>query len=203
MAGPYQYSWQPGAAARARGLGIMLRSMVPADIDDSFAAQLRDPEVSRNLDLGRGAQGITRQRLINGLAAYDNRRKFLVGIWPVDGSRLLGFCTAKITPRNSTALITVAITEKQQWSRRAGTIATLLLRGFLFDAVKVHKIAAHVYAENTGTIDLALRLGWTREGQLRQAEPDGKGGWRDIVLIGIFRDEHGKVPDPEPYAPPR
>jgi RimJ/RimL family protein N-acetyltransferase len=66
------------------------------------------------------------------------------------------------------------------WSKGAGTAGTLLLRSFLFDAVGVHKVAARIYANNTGTIRLTERLGSTREALLREVEVDATGARRDV-----------------------
>jgi RimJ/RimL family protein N-acetyltransferase len=165
--------------------------MTPADIDDALVAQLRDPLVSGNLAVARNPAMITRPGLLHSLDRYDHRRKFWLGLWRDGEMQRLGCCLASVDTWR-VATITIAITDRGQWSKGAGTAGTLLLRSFLFDAVGVHKVAARIYANNTGTIRLTERLGSTREALLREVEVDATGARRDVVLFGILREEHAR-----------
>jgi RimJ/RimL family protein N-acetyltransferase len=193
--------WQPGTPVRATGLGVLLRTMLAADVDDALVAQRRDPDVSGNLAIGRDAANLTQERLLRWLGTFDNGRNFWFGIWAASAGQRLGFCTARID-NFGVATPTLVITERALWSHGAAAAATLVLRNFLFDVVKVHKLAARVYVDNKVVIDALERYGWVREGTLREAEPDGKGGRRDVVLYGMLRAEHEHGPRPKPFTMP-
>jgi len=193
--------WKPGDPVSVSGLGVQLRSLAPADIDEDFVAQMRDPEVLAHLAIGRNPGGITRASLRKFLAGFDNRRQFFFGIHPAGAASRLGFCWVLRNPGGA-AIPTLAITRRDQWRNGAGAAAVRVLREFLFNTVGVHKLAARVYDANVEVIRGLEKYGWVREGVLREAEPDGKGGWRDIVVMGLLRREHAATPVPPPYSPP-
>src|SRR5436190_19691997 len=114
--------WKPGHPAQVVGFGVLLRSMSPSDIDDAFIAQLRDPQVSSHLGLGRNPSALSRENLLKMLAGFDNRQSFWFGIWPEAGGERLGFIWASISWAG-VASITLAITERAQWGQGAGSAA--------------------------------------------------------------------------------
>ena len=63
-------------------------------------------------------------------------------------------------------------------------------------------MTARVYSNNTPVMQGLSEYGWVREGVLREAEPDGHGGRRDIVLFGMLRAEHLAGKPVEPFTMP-
>jgi len=189
-------AWTPGLPVSFSGLGVTLRSMVPADVDDKLLERLRDPRVSSQLMLGT----LNRDAFLRGLARFDNRRSFFLAITPRGNRDLLGFAFVR-TDAQLVSVITLAVTDIQQWRRNVSAAAMYLLRLFLFDTVKVHKLACRVFSTNP-TVSAALEdYGWVREGVLREAEAEGRDGRRDIVLFGMMRAEHLAGKMVKPYLP--
>jgi RimJ/RimL family protein N-acetyltransferase len=54
----------------------------------------------------------------------------------------------------------------------------------------VHRVELQALASNSRAINCYLACGFRREGVRREAElyPDG---WKDFILMGILRSEHG------------
>jgi ribosomal-protein-alanine N-acetyltransferase len=74
--------------------------------------------------------------------------------------------------------------------RGLGTAAQRLLVDSLFRFTTVHRLEAGTEAGNLAEQKALERLGFTREGVLRQvAFRDG--AWRDAVLYGLLRGEYG------------
>ena len=192
--------WKPGMPGRVEGYGLVLRGLAKAEIDDDFVAQLRNPAVSGTLALGRNRDALTPENLRRWLASFDNRVSFFFGVYAAEGGRRLGFCWSLPESAADVAVLTLGITDPESWRRGAGHAATYLLRRFLFDAVKVHKVVARVYGDNPDVIRRCNESGWIPEGVLREAEPDGKGGRRDIHVFGMLRADHLAGAKPRPYA---
>jgi len=193
-------TWKPGSPARVAGYGIELRTLTPGDIEEALVAQLRNPEVSRHLALFADPALLTRENLLRILKTFDNRRNFFFAITASGDPRLLGLCWAR-TNEAGVATLTLAVTDPAQWRRGLGIATTYLLRNFLFNAVKIHKAVARAYSDNAAVIARLERTGWVREGLLREAEPDGKGGRRDVVVYALLREEHERGPKPNPLLP--
>jgi RimJ/RimL family protein N-acetyltransferase len=153
-----------------------------------------------NLAAGRNPAAITRPNLRKFLASFDNRRQFFLGIHPAGEADRLGFCWA-LREHGGAAVLTLAIMRRDQWGHGAAAAATRVFKEFLFDTVGVHKLVARAYETNTVVVRGLEHYGWVREGVLRQAEPDGKGGWRNVVLFGLLRGENAATPPPAPYSP--
>jgi RimJ/RimL family protein N-acetyltransferase len=192
-------SWKPGTPVRIAGLGVALRSLGPTDMDDAFLAQLRSPAVARFLTLGRNPATLAREELLQMLKVFDNRGNFLFGISGEGDPRRLGFCWVR-SDVSGVASLTLAIPDADLHRRGLAAAASYVLRCFLFDVVRIPKLAARVYADNAPVIQGMKKYGWVLEGRLRQAVPDGKGGRRDILLYAMLRQDHLRGAKPKVFA---
>lgn len=62
---------------------------------------------------------------------------------------------------------------------------------YAFSSIKLHKICGQALGFNSGSIRFHEKLGFTREGVLRQQHFDGK-TYQDIICFGLMHDEwHG------------
>lgn len=73
-----------------------------------------------------------------------------------------------------------------------GTEAMRAFITYCFDELNMHKLRASVYEHNDPSIGLFEKLGFEREGRLRD-EYYKQGEYRDIIRFGLLQDEH----DPE------
>lgn len=91
---------------------------------------------------------------------------------------------------NRKAEITIVIVPKFQ-KRGFGTQALSFIMEFAFHQLNFHRLEAEVYDYNQGSIRLLEKLGFTKEGVLREAKyADGK--YHDIIRYGILKDEYKK-----------
>lgn len=74
----------------------------------------------------------------------------------------------KIHPRNKNAEFGIAIGDKRYWSRGYGKEASQLIIGYGFKKLKLHRIYLGVYDYNPRAIKLYKKLGFKKEGILRE-----------------------------------
>jgi ribosomal-protein-serine acetyltransferase len=73
------------------------------------------------------------------------------------------------------------------------TEAARAVVGFAFDRLSLHRIELHAAPGNAGSIAVAERAGFRREGLLRHGSR-GADGWYDVYVYGLLAD------DPRPGA---
>jgi ribosomal-protein-alanine N-acetyltransferase len=92
--------------------------------------------------------------------------------------------------KNRHAQLGILIGVKELWSKGHGTEATRLLVKFAFDTLNLNRVWLHVYEDNVRGIRAYEKVGFKKEGLLRQDHfRDGK--YIDTVVMGIVRDEWG------------
>jgi RimJ/RimL family protein N-acetyltransferase len=88
----------------------------------------------------------------------------------------------------SNAEIGINIGEKEYWGKGCGTDAMRILVKFAFDRMNLHRVYLHVSALHQGGIRCYEKIGFKREGVLREDRYlDGK--YHDTVVMGILRGE--------------
>ena len=86
------------------------------------------------------------------------------------------------------AIFYLAILDPIYWSRGLGTEATQLMVDYAFKTLNLNRIQLHVCAENIPAIKIYQRVGFQKEGVLRQAM-FRNGGYFDFWVMGILRDD--------------
>ena len=89
------------------------------------------------------------------------------------------------------AVFYLAILRPECWSKGFGTEATQLMVDYAFDTLNLNRIQLHVYAENLLAIKIYQKVGFSREGILRQAMYR-KGAYCDFWVMGLLREEWAK-----------
>lgn len=119
------------------------------------------------------------------------RRKDVVifAIRTTADDRLIGTCQLHgIDPLHRTAELQIRIGEPEERGRGAGTQAVRQLLRFGFRDLNLRRIFLHVFADNAGAIRTYEKVGFRREGALREAAHiDGR--YVDVVVMGILRSE--------------
>jgi RimJ/RimL family protein N-acetyltransferase len=113
----------------------------------------------------------------------------IFGVRGVGDDRLLGYVQlAGIDARARSAELRVRIGDPEMRAQGIGyeTCGLALRHGF--EDLNLRRIWAHCFATNEPVLRGAGRLGFQREGVLRQSAYVG-GEYVDIVVIGIMRDE--------------
>jgi RimJ/RimL family protein N-acetyltransferase len=155
---------------------------------------LSDPEVSRNLRLRTPVTLAAEREFI---AALEHATDQLVlGITALDDGRLMGVCGLhQLGDPARQAELGLFLGGPEEWGKGFGTEVTRLLCQHGFEVMHLNRIWLHVYADNQRGLRAYERVGFRREGVLRQAAVrDVK--HVDVVAMGMLRSEW------RPQAPP-
>lgn len=87
-----------------------------------------------------------------------------------------------------TAVFYIAILDPACWSKGFGSEATQLMVDYAFKTLNLNRIQLHVCAENTPAIKIYERVGFQKEGVLRQAM-FRNGNYVDFWVMGILRND--------------
>jgi RimJ/RimL family protein N-acetyltransferase len=114
-----------------------------------------------------------------------------------EGGRHVGNCgLMQIDRDNRTATLGIFIGEKDCRGRGLGEEAVRLLCRFAFDEMDLAKVRLDVYATNPGAARTYERVGFQREGLLRE-ETYRAGRRIDVIRMGLLREEL-RPPTPRP-----
>jgi RimJ/RimL family protein N-acetyltransferase len=117
-----------------------------------------------------------------------------------EGDRHIGNCGLEAIDRdNGVATFGILIGEADARGRGLGEEATRLLCRFAFDEMNLHKIRLDVYASNAGAVRTYERVGFRREGLLREDVFRG-GRYIDVIRMGLVR---GELTEPQRAAATR
>lgn len=186
--------WRVGEPLTLKSENYVMRSLepelIPQDIDQWFA----DPKIMAYVNL---PMNMSRQKFISYIGEFNNRSRFILGIWDRESSKLVGFYRVYINAAELCAVTSVVIGDLEYWGRGAVIETRTRLLDFLFFGFNLHKITAKVKARNFAAIFNYKKLGFVKEGVRRQHIRDGKGGWMDVVAFGLLRDEWRDIRDGE------
>ncbi len=90
---------------------------------------------------------------------------------------------------NRSAELSILIGEKDAWSKGYGTEAIILMLDWLFNDRSLHRIWLEVYATNTRAQRSYEKVGFVREGTLRDRWLMG-GQWNDAHVYSMLRREY-------------
>ena len=119
----------------------------------------------------------------------DTRR---YGIEERSSGKLVGWCSVSLNRwahRYTTADVGLCIGEKDRWHRGYGTDVVGLLLKEVFEQLDLHRAVWWTYAENTGSIALARKMGFKEEGRLREnVFFDNK--YHDSLVFGLLKEDY-------------
>lgn len=101
-----------------------------------------------------------------------------------------------IAARDRRAQLGVLIGEPDAWNRGYGSEAIVLLLNWLFNHQNVHRVWLSVQANNPRAQHVYAKLGFTREGTLREHN-FYDGHWHDEHIYGILASEFNARYQPE------
>lgn len=124
----------------------ILRSLRPSDAGRTMASWFEDPVVLAGLNLQEG--GITQQSLRGYIEEFDNRRKYIIGIFTKPDERYIGFYQLDVNLGHRVAQLSVAVGDKQfRGQPPSNELSDLIVREF-FEKRGVEKFVARVLASN-------------------------------------------------------
>ena len=175
---------------------VALRHLTPADADDIFAI-FCDAEVMRYWS------SVPMETMAEATAYIDHiheglRRRdlFQWGISDAASGRVIGTCTLlSVSMPNERGEIGFALA-RDQWGRGLAREAVTTLITFAFEQLGLHRLEADVDPRNDRSLRVLERLGFRREGRLRDRYFVG-GERQDSVVLGLLAsDWQGRRADP-------
>jgi RimJ/RimL family protein N-acetyltransferase len=86
------------------------------------------------------------------------------------------------------AVFYLAILNPADWSKGFGSDATRIMVDYAFDSLNLNRIQLHVCAENAPAIKIYQKVGFVKEGVLRQAMYRN-GSYCDFWVMGILKED--------------
>jgi diamine N-acetyltransferase len=168
------------------GTQVYLRPLELADAP-TVAPWINDPDVRATLLMYRPINQQFEEGFIGTI--YKSEHDLALGISLPRSDRLIGVVGLhQIDFKNSHAQFGMLIGEKQEWGKGYGTEATSLMVAYAFGTLNLNRVWLHVYSDNSRGIRAYERVGFQREGLLRQENyRDGRYG--DTIAMAILRQE--------------
>jgi ribosomal-protein-alanine N-acetyltransferase len=166
---------------------IVLRPLALTDAVD-WHAYLSDPEVTELTSIGepslRDIENVI-QGYIDGFTAETSVRW---AIAPGADAKIIGDCGFNhFDFRNDVAVIGYVIS-RPYWGHGIATSAVGSMLRWGFEQLGLNRIEATINPDNARSIRVAEKLGFTREGRLRDYRRMA-GGFRDCYIYGLLRRE--------------
>ena len=175
------------AFPRLRGKRLCLRGPTDADTDDLFAL-FSDPEVMRYWSRAPMRERGEAEGLIGEILGAFERRELINWVVAGHDDRVVGTCTLfRFDPRHRRAEVGYAL-RSDQWGRGYAAEAVALVIDWALQALDLHRIEADIDPRNDGSRRLLERLGFRREGLLRERFFDGDAAG-DSEFFGLLAQE--------------
>lgn len=173
--------------ARINGVSVYLRSVVLSD-----ASLIRkwhnEPEIMRMARVGEEKTTLTEERADIRSASKSDRESYHIIVKRLD-NKPIGFLRFIFIDRTSgNVWLRMTIGDKKAWGKGYARDAMQAYLRWLFDAINIHRVTLECYSTNTRAIEFYQRIGFRKEGVLREAVLiDGK--YHDILSFGMLREE--------------
>lgn len=172
---------------RIEGKAVELRYARVTDLDAYFAF-LQDVEMLRLT----GSQGdFTRESTEVWLQKISQANEDRIDLIIVkkDSGELIGEVVLnEIDPVNRSANIRIGIKGTEHRGKGYGTEALMHMLRYGFEVLRLHRIHLGVYSFNPRAIHVYEKIGFHREGVLRD-ELFMDGGFHDLILMSMLEDE--------------
>ena len=152
-----------------------------------MARWVNDPAIKRGILVH---SPITVESEEANIAAMTNDpHRVVLGIARQDDDRLIGVVELMaIDFKNRQSCLGIMIGEIEEWGKGFGTEALRLIVGHAFATLNLNRVWSHVFEDNARAARAHEKVGFKREGLLRQALfRDGR--YWDVLAMGVLRDE--------------
>ena len=179
--------WQ-NELPRLSGSRIELRWLTHADAPGIFSV-FGDPDVIKFWSSPCLPDINAAKALIDEIQAlFAGRELFQWGVYSKELDQIVGTCTLQhvdLTHKRAEAGIALG---RASWGRGLGTEALGLLFDFAFEQLQLHRLEADIDPNNARSLALFERLGFQREGYLRERW-HLLGEIQDSIWMGLLRRE--------------
>jgi [ribosomal protein S5]-alanine N-acetyltransferase len=169
------------------GQHVRLREFRQDDLEPSLRI-VADDRVTRWLSFDSLTREQQAQRLTGAIerAGHDPRNEWYLGITTPADDELIGFARLGLTGVHA-AKLGYAIAA-DHWGHGYATDAAQTMITFGFGVLDLHRVTAAIGPDNSASIAVVKKLGFTREGRLRD-HVFTNGAWRDSELYSILVHE--------------
>jgi ribosomal-protein-alanine N-acetyltransferase len=161
----------------------------PLEEEDAPTLQgwINDPAVTRFLELWRPATREAELDFIRRAGSSDTQ--IALGIALTADDRVIGAAGLKdIDWKHRRATFGIVIGDPAEWDKGYGTEATRLVTDLAFETLNLNRVQLHVYEYNERGLRTYEKVGYRREGVLRQHHYYGGRYW-DVIVMGLLRPE--------------
>jgi RimJ/RimL family protein N-acetyltransferase len=166
---------------------VVLRALEPKDVNSLYSFR-NDWQVAKLL--GGFSAGYSRANLEAWIRNHVNRSD--EALWTIADKATdesighVGLYDVDYRLRKAEFAIVIGYSER--WNTGIGTRVSEEILGWAFDQLNLHKVSLVVLASNARAIHVYERLGFKRDGLLRD-EQFRDGRYIDIVLMSLLEDE--------------
>jgi RimJ/RimL family protein N-acetyltransferase len=175
--------------AKLEGKRIALRDFLIEDIESVYD-WICQPDITRYLVTGSLPKTLreTEAYVERQMARTDPLNHAFVIMLRADASSIGITACHNIDWPNRVAEVGIIIGEPEQLSRGYGTEALMLLLGYSFDRLNLHRVFLRVLDFNQRAIESYLKCGFSKEGRLRDAV-FLDGDYHDVIVMSILEEE--------------
>jgi RimJ/RimL family protein N-acetyltransferase len=171
-----------------RGPRIYLRAIETDDLNRCHS-WINDEGVTGTLAINEPHSLLREASWVERVARSQDPSELALAICLSEGDRHIGNCGLHgIDMKSRTASLGLFIGEADCRGQGYGTEVVRTLCVYAFDELNLNKIRLDVYAFNEGAIRTYEKVGFRREGVLRQELYRG-GAYHDVIRMGLLRGE--------------
>ena len=172
------------------GSSIYLRTLEREDAP-LFVTWLNDPEVTRTLNLYRPVDLVSEEEFIATIPKSDH--DFVFGVAVKASDQLIGTTGLHdIDWKNRHGNFGINIGAKQEWGKGYGSEATALTLQYAFETLNLHRVRLLVFETNARAIRTYEKVGFQREGLLRE-DRFHEGRYWNTITMAMLQEEWARV----------
>jgi ribosomal-protein-alanine N-acetyltransferase len=167
---------------------LVLRRLEPSDAADVFVFR-GDAEVQMYNDEPLEDEAAALDFIGHLNADYDAQHNILWAMTLRGENRVLGLCGFGYWDRMHQRAAIGYDMARSHWGQGLAIEAVRAALNFGFDRMQLNRVEAETVIDNTRSVRLLERLGFTREGSRREFTLEADGKFHDDVIYGLLRRE--------------
>ena len=168
------------------GNNYYVRALQLDDLDGPYPSWFEDQEVCKYNSHGKYFKSMDSFR--DFVENLDEISQIVWAICHDDDGHIGNVSLQNISTINRNAEIAILLGNKAHWGKGVGNKAAAKLFYHGFEKLNLYKIYCATPSNNIGMIDLARKLGMTKEGQ-RRSHMFLENEWCDIVEFGVLKED--------------